>query len=748
MVETHTRILGIAPYDGMRTAMEQAAQAYPNVELEVYTGDLEEGQAIVQRMAPNSYDCIISRGGTATLIRQVTDLPVVDIHISVYDVLRTMKLAENYTSLYAIVGFPSITEPAHTLCSLLNFDLDILTVRSAEEVRHTLERLKQGGYRMVVCDMVTHTIAREMGFDAFLITSGIESLHSAIDQAVNISTWFGQLRQENLFLRSITQEQGGRVVVMEPDGSLYYNNMKDISPELHRCLQTHLREIPATGSLKFYYTERSQLYSITAQVLLMNNVQRYLFYCVPSRIPLHSNRPGLRSLNKGECEYLFSNSFYSLSGAMGTQDAEINALAAVRQPLFICGEPGTGKEQIARYLYLHSALVNRPLVVANCALMNDKSWDFLLNHYNSPLNANGNTVYFQNFEAIPEQWSAELLAAIEETGLARRVRLLFSRSVRPEEPVSPVTRRFIERLGALTLELPPLRSRSDEIPSLSSLYLNSLNLELGKQISGFEPRAIEMLRQYPWPNNYTQFKNLLRSLATLTNGPYIRSSSVADLLSKERSLRSAPAAHPAAVVSTDTSRTLESIIGEVVQQTVAAHGGNRAAAARQLAEAARLHKGQIVVVGCSTSEVVGRRVGSWSTPEVGQAIFDGLHSVFGPMGVYIAAQCCEHLNRALIVEHEAVPQLDIVNVVPQPKAGSSFATAAYHTFRHPVAVEEIRADAGLDVGGTLIGMHLRRVAVPVRLSMDHIGEAILLCARTRPPFIGGSRAVYSDTEVR
>ena len=116
----------------------------------------------------------------------MTDLPVVDIHISVYDVLRTMKLAENYSSLYAIVGFPSITEPAHTLCSLLDFNLDILTVNNAAEVRHTLERLQQGGYRMVVCDMVTHTIAREMGFDAFLITSGVESLHAAIDQAVNI----------------------------------------------------------------------------------------------------------------------------------------------------------------------------------------------------------------------------------------------------------------------------------------------------------------------------------------------------------------------------------------------------------------------------------------------------------------------------------------------------------------------------------------------------------------------------------
>lgn len=168
-------------------------------------------------------------------------------------------------------------------------------------------------------------------------------------------------------------------------------------------------------------------------------------------------------------------------------------------------------------------------------------------------------------------------------------------------------------------------------------------------------------------------------------------------------------------------------------------------AARQLAEAARLHKGQIVVVGCSTSEVVGHNVGSWSTPEVANAIFEGLNSVFAPMGVYIAAQCCEHLNRALIVEHEAVPNSEIVNVMPQPKAGSSFATAAYHSFRHPVALEEIRADAGLDIGGTLIGMHLKKVAVPVRLQQNHIGQAILLAARVRPKFIGGERAIYDES---
>ena len=180
---------------------------------------------------------------------------------------------------------------------------------------------------------------------------------------------------------------------------------------------------------------------------------------------------------------------------MGTQAAEIRSLALLRQPVFIYGEPGTGKEQIARYLYLHSSLANHPFIVVNCALLNEKSWDFLLNHYNSPLSATGNTIYFQNFESISPQWSSELLAAIEETGLARRVRLIFSCSIVEGEPVPEVLRHFSERLGSLALPLPSLRSRSDEIPNLSSLYLNSLNLELGKQLSGFEPRPIKMLRQ-------------------------------------------------------------------------------------------------------------------------------------------------------------------------------------------------------------------------------------------------------------
>ncbi len=169
-----------------------------------------------------------------------------------------------------------------------------------------------------------------------------------------------------------------------------------------------------------------------------------------------------------------------------------------------------------------------------------------------------------------------------------------------------------------------------------------------------------------------------------------------------------------------------------------------AAAAAELVAEAKLTAGKIVVIGCSTSETLGEGIGSWSVPEAGEAIYDGLMSVFGVKGIYIAAQCCEHLNRAVIIEREAVPFAETVNVVPQPKAGGSFATAAYAGMKNAVAVEEIKADAGIDIGGTLIGMHLKKVAVPLRLRQNHVGKAPVTAARVRPKFIGGERAVYDE----
>lgn len=168
-------------------------------------------------------------------------------------------------------------------------------------------------------------------------------------------------------------------------------------------------------------------------------------------------------------------------------------------------------------------------------------------------------------------------------------------------------------------------------------------------------------------------------------------------------------------------------------------------AIEELVEIAKLKEGDVLVVGCSTSEVRGNKIGTDSDSDTAKEIFDGIYPFLKERGIFLAVQCCEHLNRAVVTERNAFPRADIVNVVPQKKAGGSFATVAYHSFENPVVLEEIKADAGIDIGGTLIGMHLKKVAVPVRLSIKKIGEANIICARVRPKFIGGIRAVYDET---
>ena len=297
-----------------------------------------------------------------------------------------------------------------------------------------------------------------------------------------------------------------------------------------------------------------------------------------AQIPLRSGKSGLRSLNKNECEHLFTNSFYFLSGALGELEPKILSIAATRKPVMIIGETGTGKEQIALLLYLRSTLSNRPYIVVDCAQATDKVWDFLLNHYNSPLNDNGTTIFFQNFESASEARAWDLLASIQASDLAGRNRLIFSCTCPEGDRLPDSAEKLVQQLACLILTLPTLRSRQDEIPSLASLYLGNLNLELGKQISGFDAHAIEQLRRFPWPGNYTQFKRVIQELATVTDSYYIRNTDVAEILSRERRL-AAPARQED---SKQPSLTLKQIIRQAVEQALQDNGGNQTAAARQL----------------------------------------------------------------------------------------------------------------------------------------------------------------------
>lgn len=173
-------------------------------------------------------------------------------------------------------------------------------------------------------------------------------------------------------------------------------------------------------------------------------------------------------------------------------------------------------------------------------------------------------------------------------------------------------------------------------------------------------------------------------------------------------------------------------------------------AVSEICAAAHLHGGNLFVVGCSSSEVQGDKIGTATNTEIASALYRGISRALGEYGVSMAAQCCEHLNRALVVERPIMEKYDLeqVNAIPQPNhAGGAFATIAYQEFADPVVVENLnqRADAGIDIGGTLIGMHIHPVVVPLRISLNKIGEANIICARRRPKYVGGQRAVYDKS---
>lgn len=576
------KVLGVAPYEAMKTAIERLAKNRTDLELDAYVGDLSYGKELVLRHIDENYDAIISRGGTAQMIEEVTEVPVVEISLSVYDILRAIKLAENYQERFAILGFPNITGSAHLLCNLLQYQMDIFTVHSAEEVRPLLNKLKTQGYHMVVCDMISYTEAKLLGLNAILITSGAESIEDAFNQAVKISTSHMKIRQENLFLKEVLKNSGNYTVIFDPEENVYFSTWdKKNESGVYDFLRQELPLVRSSDSHKIFRNIEGTLYSIIGCMLPYEGQLYGVFYFTESKIPITPGKYGIRFSSKKEAEEAYFNSFYRITGAMGDLADSIDQICQSSFPVMITGENGTGKEQIAMALYIQSPLQTNPLVTIDCSQLTEKGWAYLTNHYNSPFNDSNNTIYFKSIDALDSERNHQLLSSIIDTNLHRRNRLIFSCISQRDSLLPPEGQNFVKRLSCLTICLPPLRDRIQELPTLSSIYLSTLNVELGKQLTGFEPKAMEMLMHYDWPQNYTQFKRLTRELAVLTVTPYITSNSVAILLDKERSSING-SYETLAHASLDLARPLEEITRDIIKKALAENNGNHSLTAKQL----------------------------------------------------------------------------------------------------------------------------------------------------------------------
>lgn len=576
------RILGIAPYEALRNSMVRLAASRQDMELDVYVGNLEDGVEIVKKYEKNNYDAIISRGGTAEAISRVTTIPVIDISLSVYDILRAIRLAENYQAQYAIIGFPNITESAHLLCDLLQYRIRIVTIQSAQDVENALHSLREDGCSMIICDMISQNAASVFNMNSILITSGAESILAAFDEALKICQSYYSIREENNFLRSILEDNGSYTVVMSQDGSIFLSNWdRESSDGIYQLLREELRTILRSSDRKFFRTIGRTLYSVTSRTASYKNTKYVIFYFTESKIPINSGKYGIRFYNNEEIEQEYYDSFFSIAGTLGNLTKRIEDIARSQHPIMIMSEEGTGKEHIAGLIYIKSELNDKPLIMIDCSMLNDRNWEYLINHYNSPINDNNNTLYFRNVEALTAEQHKKLLANIIDSNLHRRNRLLFSTSGSDRPEIAEYLQEYVKRLSCATVSMPPLRNRREEIPPLASLFLSRLNLELGKQLLGFEPQAISILKDFHWPTNYTQFKRVLLEAATMTSTAYISADTIAGLIATEH----ASGAYRALLQGGESRMpeiTLEEMTRNFVQHVLEDNGGNQSKAARQL----------------------------------------------------------------------------------------------------------------------------------------------------------------------
>lgn len=582
------RILGIAPYNGMKNSMKAIADERGNLDLDIFVGDLDMGAMLAKQHLSENYDVIISRGGTAEKIKKITEIPVIEIPISIYDILRAIKLAENYGDSYTIVGFSSITSTAHLLCDLLQYQIDIVTIHNEKDVQTILADLKQKNCPMILCDVITNTMAKQIGLRSILITSGKESIQIAFEQAVTFCKGYSFLLQKSEILSEALRAQTADTIILEATGAVFFSTCQ---PEKSECILAYLKELIKSGEKesfsKSFHLIGTALYAISLKYLQTENIDLYLFVIEPNPVPAGSSKYGLRFANYTEMQNQYYNSFYSLTSTASAMFDTIKQINACSRPVMILGEQGTGKDQAAARLYIESNQKNNPFIIIDCRLLNDKNWEFLIHHYNSPLCDNDNTIYISNIQALSSLQQKQLLSLMIDTNLSKRNRMILSCSLTLKQQTKDMdpSRDFIDYLPCITLFLPPLRELKEELLSSSSLYLNTLNMDLSRQVVGFEPEAFTQLLSYHWPQNFMQLKRVLTELVMLTSTPYIKADTVKNVLEKEHQQFSSSVFLKDISEMSDSfdyNRSLDEIIRDVIHIVLRQNNGNQSKTAKKL----------------------------------------------------------------------------------------------------------------------------------------------------------------------
>ena len=573
------RILAVAPYEGMRDVLSSVAAGRDDVELTVVVGNMERGADAVTRCDQSRYDVIISRGGTAQLIQDVANLPIVEIELTPIDIRNALSQVSGSNRQFAVAGFPSIVEAAATLSDILNMGIQIVPIRDDSEARTVLPQLRQQGVELLLCDMVGMEAAPAAGLEGVLITSGVKGIEDALNKA---ATYFSSEDRAQLAAAVFDGELaalGENLVVLSGSGQVVFAAPEpSVPPVLRKLLARMVPAVLSDGQLTASRPAGSKEYAINACAITYRGERCAVFRFRSKGYRLPVSTPGVRFYDSSEEDMTRISRHYGTTDSC--QLVRADKISQSGLPVLVTGEKGTLTRSMGGYISMGGLLSERNCIVIDCSAVGAKGWAKLMGQSGLLAFRAGSTLLFDRLLEMPDRELEHLIDFLQASDLSRQLRFVFclTTGVYPQREQA-VIRLLCDRLYCVRMDLPPLRERENALSSVIEGCFTCVCADMGVRTPQVDEAGKKALLHYSWPGNYPQLYRVLTQLvADCTDGILTEAQVEAVLRFEKEKI----VLRPQKRADLDLSGTLEDIDYRVVVQVLAEEGMNRSRTARRL----------------------------------------------------------------------------------------------------------------------------------------------------------------------
>ena len=568
------QLLGLFQKKSLDRRIQIIVEDYPELTL---THPLDQSPAI---LAEQPADILLADHPLDDAINTAVSCPIISIAPSQFDLLRSIQLAQASHQPFALLAVPAILEQAKSLCDLLKYAVSFYPLVPKESPIAVLAQIKADHFHAVICEESAYADAKALRLNPILLTPGQQTLKSTLDQA--ITTYHQIEKQQRLtHLLSAIVKKDQQMLVLDANHKVLYSSIKsDDQTAILKTLQLNLKHHAFQKNATLAITVDTITYQVTKLALETLSETFFVFTLTTTCLSDLYLENGIETITKATAEENFIHSFYSYTAESKKYAHYIQANTDPTMPIVLAGEIGSQKDLIAQQLYANSQRAINPLYVIDCSSMTKTQWSFILSNENSPLFSVNNTLYLGNIHLLSNAHLQKLFTLMKNADFRKANTLIFSVGYFHHEKMPHLAMQLANTFRCNIIRVTPLCDQKADFEASATLYLDHLNQKFDKELIGFEPEALALLKAFPWPYNFSQYERVLREAALKTKGFYIQAETIAKILDLEKGIKTSSETPDNKTI--DLSLPLKEIIKQVSEQVLKDCDNNQTAAAKQL----------------------------------------------------------------------------------------------------------------------------------------------------------------------